>query len=106
MLTITTNEKNIVKLGQSQKENQQLLDEAEPTWIWFHADKFSSGHAIIQTESPTKQEIIQIALLVKEGCKLKHCHKGKIIYCPVKNLKMTGVPGEVNLKRRPKTVTV
>ena len=106
MLTITTDEGNIVKLGQSQKENQQLLDEADPTWIWFHADKFSSGHAIIETSTPTKQEIYQIANLVKERCKLKNCRKGTIIYCPVKNLKGTGVPGEVDLKRRPKSVVV
>ena len=106
MLIITTDEGNTVKLGTNQKENQQIIDEAEPTWVWFHADKFSSGHAVIETDSPTKQEIIQAALLVKERCKLKHYPKGKIIFCPVKNLKKTGIPGEVDLKRRPKTVTV
>lgn len=106
MLIITTDDGNTCKLGTNQQENQQIIDEAEPTWIWFHADKFSSGHAVIETDSPTKKEIIQVALLVKERCKLKHYSKGKIILCHVNNLKKTGIPGEVNFKRRPKTVTV
>ena len=86
--------------------DQGDFSESDPNWIWFHADKFPSGHAIIETNSPTKQEIIQVSLLVKNRCKLKHYHKGKIINCPVKNLTQTGIPGEVNLKRRPNTVIV
>lgn len=106
MYITTTDNNNIVKIGESQKENQQIIDEANPAWIWFHADKLPSGHAIIETNEPTKQEIYQIANLVKERCKLKHCRKGTIIFCPVKNLKNTGVPGEVELKLRPKSVVV
>lgn len=106
MFITTSEEGNVIKLGTNQQENQEIINNADPTWIWFHADKFSSGHAVIETDSPTKHEIIQVAILVKERCKLKHYSKGKIIYCPVKNLKKTGVPGEVDLKRRPKTVTV
>ena len=106
MLIITTYQDNIVKIGESQKENQQIIDEANPTWIWFHADKLPSGHAIIETNKPTKQEIYQIANFVRERCKLKYYRKGTIIFCPVKNLKSTGVPGEVELKRRPKSVVV
>ena len=103
MIIITTDQGNIVKLGTNQNENQQIINEADPNWIWFHADKFPSGHAIIETNSPTKQEIIQVSLLVKNRCKLKHYHKGKIINCPIKNLTQTKIPGEVNLKRRTKT---
>lgn len=106
MLIVTTDEENIVKLGENQQENQKIIDDSEKGWVWFHADKFPSGHSVIETSTPTKQEIIQVATLVKSKCKLKNYRRGKIIYCPVNNLKSTGIPGEVNMKRRPKTITI
>ena len=72
MLFMTTDQENIVKLGENQQENQKIIDDSEPSWIWFHADKFPSGHAVIESSAPTKQEIIQVATLVKDKCKLKN----------------------------------
>jgi predicted ribosome quality control (RQC) complex YloA/Tae2 family protein len=106
MYTIETDEGNTIYVGESQNENEELIRTSDSGWIWFHADKLPSGHAVINTDSPTKQEIYQAANLVKERCKLKHVRKGTVLYCPIKNLKPTGVPGEVELKRCGKTVVV
>lgn len=106
MYTLETDEGNTIFIGESQKENEKLIRSSDLDWIWFHADKLPSGHAVINTDSPTKQEIYQVANLVKERCKLKYVRKGTVLYCPIKNLKLTGVPGEVELKRRGKTVVV
>lgn len=99
-------EGNTIQIGRNKDENDNLVKESEPDWIWFHTDKGPSPHGVIQTDCPTKQEIYQTALLVKERSKLKNLRQVKINYCPVKNLKPTSTPGEVILKRRPKMVLV
>ena len=98
MHVVETDKGNTIFVGESQNENEELIRNSESSWIWFHVDKFPSGHAVINTNSPTKREIYKASNLVKERCKLKHIRKITILYCPIKNLKPTGIPGKVELK--------
>ena len=100
MYTFTTQDGSTAHVGENQNENALLLQQCQQNWWWLHASNVPSGHAILETNTPTKAEIKEVAYEV-----FKRCKGRKIDYCLFKYVKRTTTPGLVELKRRPKTLT-
>jgi predicted ribosome quality control (RQC) complex YloA/Tae2 family protein len=99
----------IVHIGKSAKENWEILEESEPTDIWFHLDNKSSPYVILET-TPNQvigQEIIiKCAKLCKSYSKDKKSTRSSVIYCPVSNLKKGKELGSVLLTNTPQHITI
>jgi len=95
-------------VGNSQTENQKLLDEASQTDIWFHLDKLASPHGILKCDNTdlTKTMATQCCILIKENSKYKNIKSVSVIYCPMKNVRKTETPGKVVLKGKTKKITI
>lgn len=95
-------------VGNNQQENQKLLDESCQTDIWFHLDKLASPHGILKCElvDLTKTMATQCCLLIKENSKYKNIKSVSVIYCPMKGVRKTEVPGKVILKGKTKKITI
>jgi predicted ribosome quality control (RQC) complex YloA/Tae2 family protein len=98
-----------IHIGKSAKENWELLEQAEPTDIWFHLDDKSSPYVIIEAvpNQPIIQDmIIKCAKLCKSYSKDKKSTRCSVIYCPVSNLKKGKEVGSVLLKTKPQRITI
>ncbi|KAH3900969.1 Jlp2p SCDLUD_002432 [Saccharomycodes ludwigii] len=96
--------------GKDKFENDLLIKYGyrESNMIWFHADKYSSGHIYLKLHDKDKgiDDIPKDVLLdVLQLCKSSSIHGNKlpecrIIYTPWYNLKKSGTmnPGEVSFK--------
>lgn len=100
MYTFTTSEGNRASVGENQMENDMLVQRAEQNWWWFHAQNVPSGHGILETPTPTKKEIHEVAYEV-----FKRCKGRKIQYCLRKHIERTTIPGLVELKRRVRVIS-
>ena len=96
----------LVILGQNQKENDQIVKEADGDDMWFHVAEHPSGHAIYTGDNISKDAIIQVAQLVKEQSKLKTLKKVTVDYIEIKHLKSTKELGKVILKKTPNKIVV
>ena len=83
-------------IGQSQRENDQILRACEQNDTWFHLENDSSPHFILQNggENIPKRYFNQIASLFREY-KNNLPNKYSVIYTELKNVKLTNVPGQV-----------
>ena len=95
-------------IGTSKKDNDEMIDNASPEDIWFHANNISSCHVICRMtdhENISKKQKKDIKYLVKMGAllckkntnKLKSASKTDFVYCPVKNLTKTDTLGCVSV---------
>lgn len=86
-------------IGKNKEENWKIIDEAEPTDIWFHVENMPSCHVILKTSthlsSVTNDVLKHCALLCKMNSKAKTEKKTIIMYSPIKNVKKTKTIGEV-----------
>jgi predicted ribosome quality control (RQC) complex YloA/Tae2 family protein len=99
----------VVHIGRSAKENWELLEESEPSDIWFHLDNKSSPYVIIEAipNQPIIQDmIIKCAKLCKSYSKDNKSTRSSVIYCPVSNLKKGKEVGSVLLKTKPQRITI
>ena len=92
-------EKNIeeisIKLGENDSENWELIKKANGNYLWVHLTSFPSGHAIIESENPSKNVIIEAANFCKENTKYRNLSNLKITTTLCKNLKKGNKIGEV-----------
>ena len=96
-------------LGKNSTENFQLIDmakEENENYWWFHLDNMPSGHCVIYSENPNKNQIKMAGLFVKENSKAKYFKKVPIIYTQLKNVKKTKTIGEVILKGNTKMIKI
>ena len=102
-------------VGQSAKENWELLDKAKvenQNYIWFHLNSFPSPYVImwssidelIKSENVDTSENLSVdkflnfgAELCKKYSKYKNYKDLKIMYITVKKLTKTETIGEVNI---------
>lgn len=96
----------LVILGQNQKENDELVKEADGNDIWFHVADHPSGHAIYTGDNISNDAIAKVAKLVKEQSKLKDLKKVSVNYIEAKHLKLTKDPGKVILTKTPAKIVV
>ena len=88
--------------GKNKQGNNDLLDDADPTDVWFHISNFSSGHIILK--NPNKLAINKIPRQVLKRCACicksstktseKNC---AIIYTQRSNIAKTDILGQVNI---------
>ena len=86
-------------LGESAKENHQIIDYADENDIWVHLDDVPSAHCIIETNEIKEKYLNEAYNLIIEKSKYKSCKK--IVYTFIKNIKKTKNPGEVTFTKKP-----
>jgi len=97
----TTFENNLIRIGENQEENDQIITEAKQTDLWFHLHNMSSCHLILSCSKKypaTKQMIYYCAVLVKDNTKFKNLSKVSVNYTEIRNVKKTDIKGKVILK--------
>ena len=101
-----TPEYSEVVIGSNAQENWDIIENSEPSHIWFHLNSFPSPHVVIRSENPGDQEIIDAANLCKSKSKYKNIKNAKVVYCRVANLELASEVGAVNIlsKRKCKFV--
>jgi len=100
MYIFTTSQGSRARVGENQHENDRLLHESKQSWWWFHASNVPSGHGVLETATPSRTEIKEVAYEV-----FKRCKGRQIDYCLLRYVKRTQTPGLVEIKRRAKTLT-
>jgi predicted ribosome quality control (RQC) complex YloA/Tae2 family protein len=97
------NEDVTIKIGQNQKENNELIKEGKQNDLWFHLKDNSSPHGFINNNTNKKLDkevIYKTAQLVKEFSKFKSYSKVKIIYIELKHIQCTDILGTVIIKKK------
>ena len=107
--TDNTFEYNLIKIGENQSDNDQIITDAKQNDMWFHLSNLPSCHVIITNNSMypiNKEMIIYCAQLVKLNTKYNNYKKLKVNYCNIKNVKKTNIKGKVILKGKINTIIV
>ena len=88
MKEFTDKNKTTYWLGKNAQDNWDIIKKAENNWLWFHLDKFPSGHVIIckDVDMITNDEIIYASNLCKGHSKYKSIPNLGIVYCEINNL--------------------
>lgn len=90
-------------LGQSAKENWELLDRAKDSDLFFHLASFPSGYVILECENGyTLEMLVTAAKICKEGTKYRNLKDLKVDYCHCDNLKKGEKLGVVYFKSKRK----
>lgn len=88
----------IFVIGQNKNDNFQIIDESEPTDIWFHVEGEPSCHVILKNTDKLgdipKQVLFKGAYLCKINSKAK-THKSIIMYTTMKHVTKTKIIGKV-----------
>lgn len=94
-----------IYIGNNEKENWQLIDDADDFDLWLHIDNESSSHVIIKKDI-SKNNIVTYPLdIINKGanyCKLFSKHKNnkkkiKIIYTEILHVKKNKMIGSVTI---------
>lgn len=89
MKTFTFEEVRI-SVGESARENWELIDTSKADDLWFHLGSFPSSHVVIHgCENPSKPLLVYAANLCKAHSKAKTFPAGvvKVIYTSICNVK-------------------
>ena len=95
-----------ILVGENKQENNILVKQSKPNWVWVHLEKGPSPHAVIEVERATRQELYKAANLVVENSERRFDKNVKVIYTQIRNLRLTDNPGEVILKKTPKKIKI
>jgi len=90
-----------VYVGQTKKENWELLDESNASDIFFHLRSFPSGYVIMKSKEgdvPSQKVLNQCAQLCKQHTKYKRMSSLYVDYTPCDNLIKGNNVGEVIYK--------
>ena len=96
-----TFENNPIAIGENQKDNDMIISKSKQTDVWFHLANLPSCHVILSCTKKhpvTKKMIKYCAALVKQHTKYRNIKKIKVNYTTIKNIRKTGVKGEVIIK--------
>jgi predicted ribosome quality control (RQC) complex YloA/Tae2 family protein len=94
-----------IVVGSNAKENWDLLELSDKTWIILHLDKFTSPYVIIKNNNPTNDTINYAAHLCKDNSKWKFL-KLAVLYTPINNVRKGSKLGEFIMKGKYKTITI
>lgn len=89
-------------VGTYARDNFEIIDESEPTDLWFHLSDTSSCHVIakmpqdIKLDKKQKMQIIkQGALICKQNSRYKSDRSVDVIYTSLSNVIKTEIVGQV-----------
>jgi predicted ribosome quality control (RQC) complex YloA/Tae2 family protein len=87
-------------IGQNQMENGDILMQAHPDDLWFHLEKMSGPHMILQNAGePVPKRYINAIGGMFRNYKLNMPSRCRVIYTEVRNVKTTDVVGSVIASR-------
>ena len=99
-----------IKIGQNQFENDKLVKDASVDNIWFHLSCLPSPHGILISNSKLndipRKILCRAAFLVKYHSKYSFLKNVKVDYITIKYVLPTDVTGEVDIKKKPKVISV
>ena len=97
-----------MRLGETAKENWQLIGESNSDHMWMHLNSYPSGHIVIKSDNVTDELLQEAAQLCKENTKYRNLRNLKLCYTKVSNLKDGEKPGSVHFKsnRQVKTIKI
>jgi predicted ribosome quality control (RQC) complex YloA/Tae2 family protein len=100
MKILSFNDKYTIKIGQNERENQNLLENVDLNDTWFHLSDYPSPHLVINVDFNllTKKDIYNISVILKQHTKYRKENNISIDYTLRKNLEMTTKPGLVKIK--------
>jgi len=101
MYQFITTEGTQAHIGENQTENDHLVRTAKQHWTWCHAEHVPSGHGILETSTPTRAELKEVAEELRKRCRMG---QGRVEYCLMKYVRRTSTPGLVELTRRPRII--
>lgn len=87
-------------IGKNQLANDHILKSCSQNDIWFHLENISGPHFVLKNHGDTvpKRYLNRIASLFQEF-KNGLPNRYSVIYTEVKNVKLTNVPGKVNVSK-------
>lgn len=98
-ILVEENEKTYtVLIGNNKIDNENIIKMSDQDDTWFHLDKISGPHIIFKNggDRIPKRYFNHIAGIFSEY-KSNLPHKYNVIYTSVKNVKLTNIPGQVNV---------
>lgn len=94
-------------VGSNQHENHQLLLQAAPNDWWVHASDHPSAHGMLPAGRFDRKAVVATCLQIKQQSKrLKKMQRVAFTVTKRKHLELTGVPGEVIVKKVLREVVV
>ena len=108
MRIFETNHGVVIKVGENEHENDQLVKNSDQNYLWCHIDNQPSPHAVIESNNPDS-DTINIALqLVKFFSKAKKANQTNMIMTKIKFVTPVSVknPGLVRLTKAPRKRTI
>jgi predicted ribosome quality control (RQC) complex YloA/Tae2 family protein len=90
-------------IGESKIDNDLIIKSSNQNDIWFHLDKISGPHFILQNNGDVipKKYLNKIGSLFKEY-KSNLPNRYTVIYTEIKNVKLTDTLGTVNVSKTKK----
>jgi predicted ribosome quality control (RQC) complex YloA/Tae2 family protein len=106
MLYKILDDKTEIKIGQSAKENWDLIEKSNPDWYWFHLKSFPSSHVVLCSSQTSEQNLALAAQFCKQTTKYKNVPNIKVSYCKINNLNKADKIGSVTYisKRKVKEI--
>lgn len=99
----------VIKVGQNDKENDELIKSADQDYVWCHLDNQPSAHAVIESTDPDIASINDAFQLIKYYSKAKTANNVNGIYTKIRNVQRVDPknhPGLVTLSKAPKKKTI
>lgn len=88
-----------IRVGETAKENWDLIDTSSQNDLWFHVDDCPSCHVVLSIgnykKNPHKTVLNYCANLCKEGSKEKNKRTTTVIYTLIKNVRKADKVGSV-----------
>ena len=93
-------------LGTNDKDNHQIIDDADPNDWWFHLNDNPSAHCIVERDEIDTEDMKFACSLIEEKSKYAKLKKrNKYCYTQIKNIKKTKKAGEVTFLKDPEIIT-
>ena len=91
-----------IVIGKDARDNWNIVKQSDPAYTWVHLNSFPSPHVIIQSEDPSKEDLMKAACLCKDKSKYSRLKNIKVVYTKVENLRLGSEVGVVEFKSRNK----
>ena len=94
----------VIKVGQNDRENDELIKTENQDYVWCHLDNQPSPHAVIESTEPDNVSINDAFQLVKYYSKAKKAKNVNGIYAKIRDVHRVDPknhPGLVTLRKSP-----
>ena len=99
-MKVIENDNYIIKCGQNQNENDQIIRSSDDDSLWFHLDKMPSPHVVMEKKDTdyewTKGDYNLAASICKMNSKAKNWTVN-IIVTKISKLKLCDIKGQVDI---------